>query len=71
MNVEQQAVLALHRVQQGWIKARTAQVNQIRSLLSEFGLIVPQGIGHITGCVPALLDEAKDELPRPFQELIC
>lgn len=28
-NVEQQAVLALHRVRQGWVKARTAQANQI------------------------------------------
>lgn len=69
-NVEQQAVLALHRVRQGWIKARTAQANQIRGLLSEFGLIVPQGIGHITSRVPTLLDEAKDELPGSFQELV-
>jgi transposase len=69
-NIEQQAVLALHRVRQGWVKARTAQANQIRGLLSEFGLIVPQGIGHITSRVPAILDEAKDELPRVFQELM-
>jgi transposase len=69
-NIEQQAVLALHRVRQGWVKARTAQANQIRGLLSEFGLIVPQGIGHITGRVPTLLDEAKDELPGVFQELV-
>ena len=45
-NVEQQAVLALHRVRQGFVKARTAQANQIRGLLGEFGLIVPQGIGY-------------------------
>lgn len=32
-NVEQQAVLALHRVRQGFVKARTAQANQIRGLL--------------------------------------
>jgi transposase len=69
-NIEQQAVLALHRVRQGWVKARTAQANQIRGLLSEFGLIVPQGIGHITGRVPTLLDEAKDELPGVFQKLV-
>lgn len=69
-NIEQQAVLALHRVRQGWVKARTAQANQIRGLLSEFGLIVPQGIGYITSRVPAVLDEAKDELPRAFQELM-
>jgi transposase len=35
-NIEQQAVLALHRVQQRWVNARTAQANQIRGLLSEF-----------------------------------
>ena len=69
-NIEQQAVLALHRVRQGWVKARTAQANQIRGLLSEFGLIVLQGIGYITSRVPILLDEAKDELPIAFHELV-
>lgn len=69
-NVKQQAVLALHRVRQGWVKARTAQANQIRGLLSEFGLVLPQGIGHISSRVPAILDEAKDELPGAFHELV-
>lgn len=32
-NVEQQSVLALHRVRQGFVKARTALANQIRGLL--------------------------------------
>jgi transposase len=31
-----QAVLALHRARQGFVKARTAQANQIRGLLAEF-----------------------------------
>ena len=30
-DIEQQAVLSLHRVRQGFVKARTAQANQIRS----------------------------------------
>lgn len=45
-NVEQQAVLALHRVRQGFVKARTAQINQIRGLLGELAEI--PGIGPIT-----------------------
>lgn len=69
-NVEQQAVLALHRVRQGFIKARTAQANQIRGLLAEFGLIVPQGIGHIAGRVPELIEDASNELPGSFRMLI-
>jgi transposase len=69
-NVEQQAVLALHRVRQGFIKARTAQANQIRGLLAEFGLIVPQGIGHIAARVPELIEDASNELPGLFRMLV-
>ncbi len=36
---EQQAVLALHRSRQSFIKQRTAQANQIRGLLAEFGIV--------------------------------
>ena len=46
-DIEQQSVLALHTVRQGFVKARTAQANQILGLLTEYGLIIPQGIGHI------------------------
>ncbi len=43
-NAEQQAEQSVHRARQGFIKARTAQGNQIRGLLSEYGLIIPKGI---------------------------
>jgi transposase len=69
-NVEQQAVLALHRVRQGLVKARTAQANQIRGLLSEFGLILPQGMTHIHQRVPGMIDAADDALPGAFRELV-
>lgn len=69
-NVEQQAVLALHRVRQGFVKARTAQANQIRGLLGEFGLIVPQGIGYIASRVPELIEDADNELPGSFRVLV-
>lgn len=70
-NIEQQAVLALHRVRQGFVKARTAQANQIRGLLAEFGLVVPQGINHITERVPELIEDAANELPGSFRHLIA
>jgi len=62
-NVEQQAVLALHRARQGFVKARTAQANQIRGLLAEFGFVVPQGIGQIARQVPDLIEDATNDLP--------
>lgn len=70
-NVEQQSVLALHRVRQGFVKARTAQANQIRGLLAEFGLVVPQGIAHIAQRVPDIIEDALIELPGSFRLLIA
>jgi transposase len=67
--VEQQSVLSVHRVRQGFVKARTAQANQIRGLLAEFGLIVPKGISHIAQRVPGLIDHSGP-LPAPMQQLI-
>ncbi len=55
-SVEQQAVLSLHRVRQGFVKARTAQANQIRGLLAEFGLVMPQGIVNVRQRVPPMLE---------------
>lgn len=69
-NVEQQSVLSLHRVRQGFVKARTAQANQIRGLLGEYGLVVPQGIAYIAQRVPALIEDAENELPGSFRLLI-
>jgi transposase len=69
-NVEQQAVLALHRVRQGFVKARTAQANQIRGLLGEYGLIIPKGIAHIAQRVPELIEDASNELPGVFRLLV-
>jgi transposase len=68
--VEQQAVLALHRVRQGFAQARTAQANQIRGLLGEFGLIVAQGIGYIASRVPELIGDAERDLPGSFRVLV-
>ena len=69
-NIEQQSVLALHRVREGFVKARTAQANQIRGLLGEYGLVVPQGITHLTARVPELLENASNDLPGTFRLLI-
>jgi len=69
-SVEQQSVLSLHRVRQGFVRARTAQANQIRGLLGEYGLVVPQGIAHIAQRVPALIEDADNELPGSFRLLI-
>jgi transposase len=69
-SIEQQSALSLHRVRQGFVRARTAQACQIRSLLAEFGLVMPPGIANIPKQVPKLLQGAANELPAPFCRLI-
>jgi len=39
-SAEQQALLALHRVRQGFIVERTATINRLRGLLTEFGVVL-------------------------------
>jgi transposase len=52
------------------VKARTAQANQIRGLLGEYGLTIPQGIRHITQRLPAILEDGENELPGVFRALL-
>jgi transposase len=69
-SIEQQAILSVHRVRQGFVKARTAQANQIRGLLGEFGLVIPKGIYNVAKRVAEILEDASNELPVPFRHLI-
>jgi transposase len=67
--LEQQSVLTLHRARQGFVAARTAQANQIRGLLSEFGLVIPKGIGCLERQVPGILADAHNGLAGRTCEL--
>lgn len=67
---EQQAVLSLHRARQGFVRQRTAQANQIRGLLAEFGIVIPQGIRHIARHLPEILEDAENTLPGTFRQLL-
>jgi transposase len=69
-NGEQQAVLALHRARQGFVTARTAQANQIRGLLSEYGIVIPQGLSHVSKRLPEILENGENDLPGVFRQLL-
>jgi transposase len=60
---EQQSVLAVHRARELMVASRTAQANQIRGLLGEFGLVVPRGIRQLRASMPAVLEDAENGLP--------
>jgi len=69
-NAAQQAVLSIHRARQGFIKARTAQANQLRGLLGEFGIAIPKGIRELPAHIPDILEDAENELPSLMRALV-
>jgi transposase len=68
-NAEQQALLTLHRARQAFVHARTAQVNQLRGLLAEFGLTLPLGVHQLVKQLPAILEDGENNLPGVSREL--
>lgn len=60
-SIEQQDVMLLHRARELLMKQRTALVNQIRGLLLEYGVVIPQGISHLNKLIQ-ILENEKDKL---------
>jgi len=69
-NVNQQTVLCLHRARRLLVAERTAQANQIRGLLAEFGIVAPQGIQTLRNRIPDILEDAENELTAEMRELL-
>jgi len=64
-SVEQQYVQCLHRVRSRLVRARTRLANQVRGLLMEYGIVLPQQIHHLRHSLPAVLESEGNEL-TPF-----
>jgi transposase len=60
---EQQAVRALHRMREQLVKFRTAQINGLRGLLTEYGEVMPQGRAGIKRDIPGALGRLSERLP--------
>lgn len=61
-HIEQQDIQSLHRVRSQIVKQRTALANQMRGLLSEYGIVIPKGISHISRHLPGILEDVENEL---------
>jgi transposase len=60
---EQQAMLALHRTRDLFVKQRTQLVNMIRSLLAEFGIEIRRGIEQALMVARRIADEDLTDIP--------
>jgi transposase len=60
--VEQQGVMALHRVREGFKEERTACINRIRGVLSEFGLVFGKSPKVLRAVLSEVIEDASNEL---------
>lgn len=59
---EQQGIMSLHRMREGFKEERTACINRIRGVLSEFGLVFGQSPKVLRAQLPDALEDAANEL---------
>jgi transposase len=68
--VEQQDVQAVHRVRAELMAQRIAKSNQIRGLVSEYGLVTPRDMSHLRAAIPEWLEDAGNGLSGRFRRLL-
>lgn len=69
--IAQQDILLVHRARELVMKQRTAQGNQIRGLLAEYGVILPKGVSHIRKQLPAIMETGGGDLTTYSLEIMA
>ena len=70
-SVEQQDIQNFHRQRERIKKERTALANQVRGLLAEYGVVIPQGVKAVRQALPEILEDAENGLTSLTRELFA
>lgn len=66
--VEQQAILSLHRLRAQLLKFRIMQSNALRGLFYEFGMVLPAGYAALVKTMPDAFAQAENQVPALLLE---
>ena len=69
-SVEQQGELFTHCVRTHWVSLRTATVNQLRSMLYEYGVVAPKGRKKVVGWVAEHREQIEQQVPPMVVQLM-
>jgi transposase len=69
-SVEQQAALCVHRLRQGLVEERTALINRLRGLLTEFGVVAPLSPEKLRRELACCQDPEDRRLPPTVGQLV-
>ncbi|MDZ7829169.1 MAG: IS110 family transposase [Halofilum sp. (in: g-proteobacteria)] len=70
-SAEQQSLLAQQSFRRRLVNQRTALGNQLRGLLSEFGVVVGRGLGRLRRRLPELAEDAGNGLPDGLRRVLA
>jgi transposase len=68
-DIAQQDIQALHRVRERLVTARTALVHEMRGLVAEYGIVLPQGVAKFRQALVGALEAEQTKLTSLGQEL--
>ena len=69
-STQQQAVQFLHRMRSHWMSVRTASLNALRSMLYEFGVVLPTGPSGVLKTLGEQRAAIDTRLPAAMQRLV-
>ena len=67
LSIDEQSLQALSRSRELALNQQIAQSNHIRGLLSEFGVVIPQGYAALKQHIPLILEDAENGLTEMFR----
>ncbi|MBF0605056.1 MAG: IS110 family transposase, partial [Nitrospirae bacterium] len=65
-SIEQQDLQSLHRIRSLAVAQRTEIINQIRGLLMEYSITMPEGPEHVRSLLPEILENTENKLTKQF-----
>lgn len=67
----QQDLQSVHRVRSQLMRERVAVGNQIRGLLTEYGLVAAKGVSQLKRALPQILEDAENALSPLIRQLLA
>lgn len=68
--IQQQEIQAVHTMRDGLIRQRTATINRLRALLTEFGMVLPVGREKLMKLIPNILENNNNQLTDTVRQIV-
>ena len=68
--IGQQDIQSVHRIRERLVKSRSSLACELRSLIGEYGIVIPKGIKRLPKTVPTIIADQSNQLTSFTRQLI-